>query len=89
MKLSAGVSTYMWADFAGVGERYLGRQEKRTKLNPGRDVLLTLAWALVYHTSLFGRRHVDRVLRAAGHPPAARRERSCPGSTCAKTSSSA
>ncbi len=75
MKRRAKVSTYKWASLAGVDGRYLARLETGEKRNPSRDVLIALARALVDHTPLFGEGDVDRVLRAAGLPPAPRRGR--------------
>ncbi len=73
MRGRAKVSTYKWASLAGVDGRYLARLETGEKRNPSRDVLIALARALVDHTPLFGERDIDRVLRAAGLPPAPRR----------------
>ncbi len=75
MKERAKVSTYKWASLARVDGRYLARLETGEKRNPSRDVLIAMAQALVDHTSLFGQGDVDRVLRAAGLPPAPRRDR--------------
>jgi hypothetical protein len=69
MAAKAGLSRYGLAKVSQVDDRYLARLEAGEADNPGREILLRLAMALVHHTSLFKRADVEKVLAAAGEPP--------------------
>ena len=65
----AGLTRHGLAKISDVDDRYLARLESGEADNPGRDILLRLAMALVHYTSMFKRADVEKVLAAAGEPP--------------------
>lgn len=70
MRKKAGITPYKLASLAWVDGRYLRRLEAGEARNPGRDVLINLARAIVNFTKLFDEHHVDKVLAAADFAPA-------------------
>ena len=72
MRRRAGMTTYGLATNAAVDFNYLKKLERGEARNPSRAVLMSLGNALTAYTSLFSRRDVDRVLKAAGFPPPSR-----------------
>ena len=72
MRGRAGMTTYGLARDADVDFNYLKKLERGEARNPSRVVLMSLGNALTAYTSLFSRRDVDRILKAAGFPPPSR-----------------
>lgn len=70
MREKAGLTYSQLARLAGTDRSYLRRLEVGESRNPGHDTLIDLAEALVDYTKLFTEDDVDRVLKAAGFPPA-------------------
>ena len=70
LRKNANLSTWKLAELAYVDHRYLYRLERGEKTHPSRDILIRLGRELVNYSKLFDEDHVDRILKAAGYPPA-------------------
>ncbi len=73
LRTQAGKSRYRLAQFSGVDEAYILRLERGHRSNPSRDVVLTLAIALVENSETASIHDVDALLLAAGYAPLRRR----------------
>lgn len=70
MREKADITYSKLSTIARVDKSYLRRLETGESRHPGRDILIALTRALVDYTKLFAEKDVDRVLAAAGFPPA-------------------
>ena len=70
MRKKARLSTWKLAELAYMDHRYLYRLERGEKTHPSREVLIRLGRALVHYSKLFTEEDVDKILKAAGFPPA-------------------
>ena len=73
LRLKAGKSRYRLAQYGGIDQAYIQRLETGEKNNPGRDVVLMLAFAPVENSDSVTVYDVDELLLAAGYAPFRRR----------------
>jgi transcriptional regulator with XRE-family HTH domain len=70
MRKRAKLTRNALAEASYIDPKYLWNLEHGISRNPGRRILIDLTRALVAYTKMFSEEDVDKVLKAAGYPPA-------------------
>lgn len=80
MRKKSKLTAFQFASLSHSDYKYWKRLESGESENPGRDFLMWAARSLVEYTKLFDESDIDKVLAAAGFPPAPVRKLqiSCP-----------
>jgi transcriptional regulator with XRE-family HTH domain len=73
LRLKSGKSRYRLAQYSGLDQAYIQRLETGERANPGRDVVMMLALALVESSDAVEVYDVDELLLSAGYAPFRRR----------------
>ena len=66
----AGLTRNALTEASYLDPKYVWRLEMGQKRNPGRNILINPTRALVAYTKMYSEKDVDKVLDAAGYPPA-------------------
>jgi transcriptional regulator with XRE-family HTH domain len=73
LRAKAGKSRYKLAQWTGLSEAYLLRLENGERNNPGRDVVLLIALALVYDSPAIDVYDIEELMLSADYAPLRKR----------------
>jgi len=73
LRIKSGKSRYKLAQWSGLSEAYLLRLENGERNNPGRDVVLLIALALVYDSPSVDVYDIEELMLSAGYAPLRKR----------------
>lgn len=73
LRVKSGKSRYKLAQWSGLSEAYLLRLENGERNNPGRDVVLLIALALVYDSPSVDVYDIEELMLSAGYAPLRKR----------------
>jgi transcriptional regulator with XRE-family HTH domain len=73
LRTKAGKSRYKLAQWSGLSEAYLLRLENGERINPGRDVVLLIALALVYNSPSVDVYDIEELMLSANYAPLRKR----------------
>jgi transcriptional regulator with XRE-family HTH domain len=73
LRAKAGKSRYKLAQWTGLSEAYLLRLENGERSNPGRDVVLRIALALVYDSPAIDVYDIEELMLSADYAPLRKR----------------
>lgn len=73
LRTKAGKSRYKLAQWSGLSEAYLLRLENGERNNPGRDVVLLIALALVHDSSSVDVYDIEELMLSANYAPLKKR----------------
>ena len=73
LRVKAGKSRYKLAQWSGLSEAYLLRLENGERTNPGRDVVLLIALALVYNSPSVDVYDIEELMLSANYAPLRKR----------------
>ena len=73
LRTKAGKSRYRLAQWSGLSEAYLLRLENGERNNPGRDVVLLIALALVSTSPIIDVYDIEELMLAAEYAPLRKR----------------
>jgi transcriptional regulator with XRE-family HTH domain len=73
LRTKAGKSRYKLAQWTGLSEAYLLRLENGERNNPGRDVVLLIALALVYDSPAIDVYDIEELMLSADYAPLRKR----------------
>ena len=73
LRTKAGKSRYKLAQWSGLSEAYLLRLENGERTNPGRDVVLLIALALVHDSPSVDVYDIEELMLSANYAPLRKR----------------